>query len=553
MNNELSTSELAVKKIVELANSVAPNRKKEDEIRPPDAEIVRLEFKHIEELGPGAERGIALAIRRRENSIGLLMQMIGEPALRYVEYALREAEAESDEYVDRGDYERIVAVLSTMGEPAYPLLQSILWGKRGRDNMETARSQAARSLLEAPNGIEIISKALNDQDARVRIAVIGALYWEINANRFSNHKSELPKTYIPLFNTLKTRCLTDSDPHFRARAISTLSQANMLSTELLNGALDDSNETVRQEAARHVLHHGVKDKPTSLLFVKMIEDSSRKISDQAIETLTKSDKMDLELIANTIIEDNIIRLSRKSETNFNPERVALALQSAIEANPRIYGLVLSRLVDLSFERPGDVQRRSILVARRLLPEEFLTLVNERAENEPQIAAKILQLLGRNSDPRTVADQLSETEPGDIQGIAATQIKLLDGYYKDVLSQSNTSFRWAIGVTVLSLIALFITIFVLASQSLNVVSLITSISSIIAQFIAGTQLFLYKQTQSQLAYFHQQLNQTERFLLANSVCESLEGEAKQQARTELVKLIATFEIANTANPDSQRIP
>ncbi len=43
------------------------------------------------------------------------------------------------------------------------------------------------------------------------------------------------------------------------------------------------------------------------------------------------------------------------------------------------------------------------------------------------------------------------------------------------------------------------------------------------------------------FSNKQLNQTLKFLLTNSVCESLEGETGQQARAELVKLIVTLDI------------
>ncbi|MBF0378140.1 MAG: hypothetical protein HQK72_11745 [Desulfamplus sp.] len=43
----------------------------------------------------------------------------------------------------------------------------------------------------------------------------------------------------------------------------------------------------------------------------------------------------------------------------------------------------------------------------------------------------------------VIEQLSHAQPGDIQLIAASQIKLLDSYYKTVLAQAAMSFKWAL--------------------------------------------------------------------------------------------------------------
>jgi len=54
---------------------------------------------------------------------------------------------------------------------------------------------------------------------------------------------------------------------------------------------------------------------------------------------------------------------------------------------------------------------------------------------------------------------------------------------------------------------------------------------------GVDVYYYNKSASQLAMFHTRLDSTQRFLLANSVCEGLEGDFKQQARSNLVRMIA----------------
>jgi hypothetical protein len=60
-----------------------------------------------------------------------------------------------------------------------------------------------------------------------------------------------------------------------------------------------------------------------------------------------------------------------------------------------------------------------------------------------------------------------------------------------------------------------------------------------EVIAGINLYLYNKTTAQLAEFHQRLERTQRFLLANSIAESLENEQKQETRASLVRTIATL--------------
>ncbi len=72
------------------------------------------------------------------------------------------------------------------------------------------------------------------------------------------------------------------------------------------------------------------------------------------------------------------------------------------------------------------------------------------------------------------------------------------------------------------------------QNVAVVSLI---SGALIEVISGINFYLYGKTSVQLADFQTRLDVTQRFLLANSMCESLEGDYKQKARSELIRTIA----------------
>lgn len=60
---------------------------------------------------------------------------------------------------------------------------------------------------------------------------------------------------------------------------------------------------------------------------------------------------------------------------------------------------------------------------------------------------------------------------------------------------------------------------------------------IAEIFAGVNFYLYHQTNKQLSFYHRRVDRTQRYLLANSICEALEGEIKQKTRSELVKKIS----------------
>ena len=147
---------------------------------------------------------------------------------------------------------------------------------------------------------------------------------------------------------------------------------------------------------------------------------------------------------------------------------------------------------------------------------------------------------------TAVNRLATANPSDVQEVAASQIKLLNSYYVLVLDQARRSFRWAlIAAGVGSLFFLCAIGFVLIAQLQNA-ALISLISGALVQVISGINFYLYGKTSAQLSSFHNRLEQTQRFLLANSVCEGLTDEFKQQARSKLIQTMAglTVEVSHS---------
>ena len=142
-----------------------------------------------------------------------------------------------------------------------------------------------------------------------------------------------------------------------------------------------------------------------------------------------------------------------------------------------------------------------------------------------------------------ADRLSRTKPEDIQEIAASQIKLLAGYYDLVLGQARRSFRWALTAAGIGLLFFLASVGFLLLQRPQSLAAISLISGALIEIISAINFYLYGKTSAQLAMFHTRLDTTQRFLLANSMCESLDGDFKQKARYELIQTVARVEAAN----------
>jgi hypothetical protein len=135
------------------------------------------------------------------------------------------------------------------------------------------------------------------------------------------------------------------------------------------------------------------------------------------------------------------------------------------------------------------------------------------------------------------ERLSKTDPANVQEVAASQVGLLTIYHNLVLDQARRSFKWALiaaGVGFGFFLAAVTFMLLKQPESLSTISLI---SGALVQVISAINFYLYSRTSAQLAEFQTRLDHTQRFLLANSVCEGLDDDHKQPSRAELVKVIA----------------
>jgi len=187
-------------------------------------------------------------------------------------------------------------------------------------------------------------------------------------------------------------------------------------------------------------------------------------------------------------------------------------------------------------------------------------MSEEKSKESSISKDVFSLTGEPivgtttyffNEISSAADRLSQAKPDDIQEIAASQIKLLASYYDLVLGQARKSFRWALIAAGIGLIFFLASVGFLLSQQSHSLANISLISGALIEVIAAINFYLYGRTSAQLATFHTRLGTTQRFLLANSMCESLDGDFKQKARYELIKTVAGLEATQVDTKDENK--
>jgi len=143
--------------------------------------------------------------------------------------------------------------------------------------------------------------------------------------------------------------------------------------------------------------------------------------------------------------------------------------------------------------------------------------------------------------RDALEKLSNTADQDVKGIAASQIELLTRFYDLLFSQAQRSFRWAL---IASCVGLVFLMFATLSASnsgdvLTTMPIVSGISGILIEFIAAINFYLYGKTIRQLNLYQGRLEVTQRFLLANSLIESLSPELQDKSRAEIItKLVET---------------
>lgn len=136
------------------------------------------------------------------------------------------------------------------------------------------------------------------------------------------------------------------------------------------------------------------------------------------------------------------------------------------------------------------------------------------------------------------ERLSNASESDVKEIAITQLELLSQYYQLSLSQAGRSFRVALIASVVGLVFFCgVIMFMLQGYASTELATAGVVGGAVSSFIAGVNFFLYGKTLDQLNLFQGKLESTQRFLLANSLCENLDNGLKQKTRARLIGKLA----------------
>lgn len=159
--------------------------------------------------------------------------------------------------------------------------------------------------------------------------------------------------------------------------------------------------------------------------------------------------------------------------------------------------------------------------------------NPKQENENAAAF----LFKQEPLSKVAAQALNDlSKSGNVQEIASNQVKLLTEFYDQSLSQAHRSFVWALIASGAGLLFFMVAIAFQLGNMSNV-AIISVIGGALIEFIAAVNFYLYGKTTTQLNLFHGRLEVTQRFLLANSLCDRLGDTHQDETRSFLIRQLA----------------
>jgi hypothetical protein len=146
------------------------------------------------------------------------------------------------------------------------------------------------------------------------------------------------------------------------------------------------------------------------------------------------------------------------------------------------------------------------------------------------------------------EEVSGIPPGNTNEMGGKIQEMILNYYQDVRKQAQQSFYMALGAAIVGGIFYFYAAIIYLGK--GEAASISLIAGSLIQLISAINFYLYGKAARQFSTFHICLERTNRFLLANTLCDNISCTIKRDAmRQELIIKIAdapmlTLDIINT---------
>ena len=138
----------------------------------------------------------------------------------------------------------------------------------------------------------------------------------------------------------------------------------------------------------------------------------------------------------------------------------------------------------------------------------------------------------------LASTLELVDEEDTPGkVASEQTRMLAGFYTLALGQSDRSFQSALIASGIGLLVFAVAVVILLLSNQTDAGWVTAIAGGLVEVISGLLFVLQARAGAQLKVFYDALGQTQRYLLAQEVCSTIEDRQLRDAeRSRLVRTI-----------------
>jgi hypothetical protein len=141
------------------------------------------------------------------------------------------------------------------------------------------------------------------------------------------------------------------------------------------------------------------------------------------------------------------------------------------------------------------------------------------------------------------ERLAKADAKDFQEVAASQLQLMIACHRIDLTQVRRCFFWALVAAGMGFL-----LFLLAAACAIVtgnaaVAFVLVLSGCAMEVVAGLLFSLYSRGAAESRDVHGRLDAVQRHILANSICEGLSGDTREQTRAELTRKIANIHNAS----------
>lgn len=160
------------------------------------------------------------------------------------------------------------------------------------------------------------------------------------------------------------------------------------------------------------------------------------------------------------------------------------------------------------------------------------------ENIGTVANPVYTIGSSSISSSQALEEVSKANPENIQEVGAAFLALSTSYYQNVLSHAKRSFMAAVIAASAGLVLFIVAVSILLSRNDLQAGTISAIGGAITECISGLNFWLYSRTAAQMNIFHVRLEQTQKYLLANSISTKLTAENRDAALMALMEQISS---------------